>query len=216
MNNQQYNELTNLYNLHGDGPFEKYECLSKLSGLAPTGIFVEVGFRNGTGTMSMISGRNYSFDDLFIAIDPYGNIPYSEGTTIRRLDYTNEKRKTTLFNFYSYLNSLDKTVNFVFFNLESSEFMHRFSDGIPDYFSGEKQIRSDYSLVHLDGQHNTDIVLEEVKFFAPRILPTGFLALDNTEMNWMDMSIIEKEIFNNNFIKSDLSVIDKWVYIKND
>jgi hypothetical protein len=213
MDEQRYNSVVNQYSLHGDSPFDKYEMLAKVASIAPEGILVEIGFRAGTGVMSMIEGNTSSDRNLYVAIDPFGNVPYKEGNRVMRHDYTNERRKGTLNNFYNYLSDI-QTTNFIFFNLESVEFFDRYSDGIPDYFSGEKRVRTDYSVAHLDGQHDTETVMKEVQFFIPRMQPNGFIVIDNTERGWMDMDLIEAELFNNGFIKHEFTVHDKWGYIK--
>jgi hypothetical protein len=214
MDEQRYNSVVNQFSLQGDSPFNKYEMLAKVANAAPEGILVEIGFRAGTGVMSMIEGNTHSDKNLYVAIDPFGNIPFKEGNNTRTHDYTNARRKGTLNNFYNYLSDLNTTTNFIFFNLESVEFFGRYADGIPDYFSGEKRIRTDYAVAHLDGQHDTDTVLKEVQFFIPRIQPNGFIVIDNTERGWMDMDVIEKELSNGGFVKHEFTVSDKWGYIK--
>ena len=214
MDNNRYTTLVNQYNMHGDGEFYRYDMLAKVAQEAPEGILVEIGFRAGTGVMSMIEGNTHSDKNLYVAIDPFGNIPFKEGNSVRNLDYTNERRKGTLNNFYNYLSDLNTTTNFIFFNLESVEFFRRYADGIPDYFSGEKRIRTDYAVSHLDGQHDTETVLKEVQFFIPKIQQNGFIVIDNTEQGWMDMSVIETELFGNGFVKHEFTAKDKWVYKK--
>jgi hypothetical protein len=184
-------DIINTYNLNGDSIEAKYVGLSAVSKTVPHGIFVEVGFRQGTGMLSTILGRTVSDVDLFIAIDPYGNIPYRLGDQSVHYDYTNSMRIKTLTNFYRYLHdNFEERINFMFLNMESNEYINRFTDGIPDYYTGTKIIRNDYSLVHLDGQHDTDTVMSEVNFFAPRLNPGGIIAIDDTSQNWMDMSVL--------------------------
>lgn len=214
MTEDTFNALVNEFDLHGDGLFYRYDMLAKAAAEAPDGILVEIGFRAGTGVMSMMEGNTNPDKNLYIAIDPFGNIPFREGTSVKRLDYTNQRRKMTLYNFYNYLSKTKDTMNFIFFNLESVEFFSRYADGVPDYFSGNKVLRTDYAVAHLDGQHDTPTVLAEVKFFIPRILPNGFIIIDNTERGWMDMDIIENELFANGFVKHELSAHDKWAYKK--
>ena len=214
MMESRFNELVTKYGLHGDGLFYRYDMLAKAAADAPEGIFVEIGFRAGTGVMAMVEGKPHSPNNLYIAIDPFGNVPYNEGTRTRHLDYTNERRKYTLRNFYNYLAEVESTTNFIFFNLESIEFIKRYEDGVPDYFSGNKVIRTDYSIAHLDGQHDTETVLKEVEFFVSRILPNGYIIIDNTEQGWMDMEPIEKVLYDNGFTKHELTAYDKWAYKK--
>lgn len=206
-------DIVNKYNLHGDGDFYRYKMLFDVSQLVPAGIFVEVGFRQGTGMMSMIEG-SLNEENLYVAIDPFGNIAYKEGSVTRHLDYTNEMRKRTLYNFHCYLNDKPRPVNFIFLNLESVEFIQRYVDGVPDYYTGFKDIRSDYSLVHLDGQHDTYTVLKEVEFFAPLVKQNGFIIIDNTEQGWMDMNQIEQALNIHGFVKHPISAFDKWAYNK--
>jgi hypothetical protein len=200
--------------MRGDGEYQRYHMLANLAAISPTGILIEIGFRAGTGVMAMTQGKEYSPHNLYIAVDPYGNIPYKIGNVTTKYDYTNDRRRYTLKNFYQYLAELPNVINFTFYNLESIEFFNRYEDGVPDYFSGDKLIRNDYSLVHLDGQHDTESVLQEVNFFAPRIQSGGFIVIDDTESNWMDMDIIETALTNNNYRKHESSIHDKWAYIK--
>lgn len=214
MNQETLLSILDRANLPGDSPTQKYMMMLNISAAAPNGIFAEIGFRMGGGLATVIVGRDRHPSDLFIAIDPYGNIDYLEGDNVTKHDYTNSMRATALSYFHKFLlENYGDNLNFSFWNLESLEFIERFNDGIPDYYTGTKVIRSDYAMVHLDGAHRTDVVQKEIEYFAPRVLPTGFMVLDNTEMGWMDMEVLEASLKQYGFVRDDaFTVPDRWAY----
>lgn len=145
-----------------------YELLAEAVALAKDvpGLTCEVGLRLGGGTKVILDAiRESGVPKVHIAIDPYGNIEYPEGTRVVRYDYTNTMRDTCLLNLYLYC--LQHKQQFLFFNLEDTEFFTRYADGVPVY-SEVKTIEQTYSVVHFDGPHTVESVLREVEFFNPR------------------------------------------------
>jgi cephalosporin hydroxylase len=128
------------------------------------GISCEIGLRRGGGSAYIMSGLPHG--STHIAIDPYGNLNYAQ-TDFRvvKLDYTNEMRDQSIGPVFEHAAS--RGINFVFFNLEDTEFFARFADGVPIY-DQVKRIEDEYRLVHFDGPHSAQDVIREVEFFAPR------------------------------------------------
>jgi cephalosporin hydroxylase len=128
------------------------------------GISCEIGLRRGGGSsyiMSMLPPGS-----THIAIDPYGNIEYAQTDhSVVRLDYTNGMRDEAVRDVIVF--AYRCMVNFLFFNMEDTEFFARFADGVPVY-DETKRIVNEYRLVHFDGPHQVDAVIREVEFFAPR------------------------------------------------
>ena len=143
------------------------------------GLSCEVGLRRGGGT-HLIMKTLLENDDkrTHVAIDPYGTILYSDIAGVHRTDYTNQMRSETLSLLYKY--SFENDINFLFFNLEDSEFYSRFIDGVPVY-EMEKSIESKFAFVHIDGQHDLKSVFNAACYFKERIPLGGIIAFDNTD-----------------------------------
>ena len=70
-------------------------------------------------------------------------------------------------------------INYTHMSMESTEFMKRFDDGVPIYENETKKLENTYSLVHVDGVHSAEMVLQESKFFGERLSVGGFISFDN-------------------------------------
>ncbi len=191
-----------------------YEVLSAavLNTVGVPGMTCEIGLRHGGGSKYMIdaliaSDQKYK---THVAIDPYGNIEYrhDDWTNILKSDYTNAMRDDCLYNMYLYV--LQKGVNFVFFNLEDSEFFARYADGVPLY-TESKTICNEYSVVHLDGAHTLDKLYEEIAFFHPR-MPVGAYFVCDDVGNY-DHSVIDRFFLTGGYENVDKTE-RKWSYRK--
>jgi hypothetical protein len=155
------------------------------------GIVCELGLRQGGGLGLMMLTCLYNDDALrpFISIDPYGNIPYvfKEGVVIR-LDYTNRMKNSTLCNLYSFCSL--HNIYFDHFNLADTDFFDRYKDGIVVYHQ-EKNLISNYALVHLDGPHALPELLIELDFFKTRVSLKGFIVLDDV-LGYYNMETIHQ------------------------
>ena len=132
----------------------------------PIGVSVEIGVRRGMGTKCIIDAyRKYHPNTslIHLGIDPYGNIDYRTGDADKggKLDYTNKMKQDAL------LAIIKDYPEFNFVNLEDSEFFKRFADGYPVY-NLEKRLLTQYELIHFDGPHDTDSVINEINFFMKR------------------------------------------------
>lgn len=170
--------MLNVIELPGDS--QNYEVIAKAvehSKDVP-GLTCEIGLRRGGGTKVIVDTlARLGIKKVHIAIDPYGNIEYKpDDVHSMRLDYTNDMRDEALPNIYSYCKM--KGVNFVFFNMEDSEFFARFSDGVPVYNYFKTKINS-YSMVHFDGPHDYTSIAYEVQWFAERTPVGGTWVFDD-------------------------------------
>lgn len=167
----------------------EYEILKDGTKLAlestEEGMTCELGLRLGGGTRFILEalydaslegdkGRTH------IAIDPYGNIEYPDrDDLVRRYDYNNDMRDQCLPNVYMYARYLK--IDFQFFCMEDTEFFYRFSDGVPLYGNDFKHMGTKYCLVHFDGPHQTDLILDEMEFFLPRTPVGGVWVFDDLD-----------------------------------
>lgn len=161
------------------------ECVYKIKNVS--GIFCEMGLRKGGGSEIFM---NYFLENndkrIFIAIDPYGDIEYQYSDSricdIGVTNYSNEMRRETLANIYKFCH--EKSLDFYFFCLEDKEFFKRYGDGIPIY-DRYKRIENKYALVYLDGPHGTDLIINEILFFAERLNKGGIIIFDDLDkFNW--------------------------------
>ena len=148
------------------------------------GLSCEIGVCRGGGSARMIDNILRTCRDItHVMVDPYGHgqlLPYplKEDEVVTTYDYTNDMRDLIMPDLFKYASS--RNVNAVFFNMEDFEFFNRFADGVPVYKSGTgKQVINTYSVVYLDGPHRSDLVLAELEFFTPRMLPGAAMVIDD-------------------------------------
>jgi hypothetical protein len=82
--------------------------------------------------------------------------------------------------------NLAQYVNHIHYMMDSELFLREL-DRLYVWSEGKRQPLGQFSLVYLDGSHDPDIVWSEVSALLPRIVPGGFLIVDDTE--WFDFSV---------------------------
>jgi hypothetical protein len=182
------------------------------------GLFCEIGFRAGAGIRFMMEGIHKTKSKrTLIAIDPYGSIPYEgyekDNKTIVWEDtpYSNQMMKETLELMNRYV-ACYPYLHFLFFPMEDFEFFKRFSDGVPVYTDTEKKIVNEYALVHFDGPHTYDIVLNETKFFQDRT-PIGAMFVYDDISHFYNHNKIEEFLFESGWLLVE-KTMNKASYIK--
>ena len=160
-----------------------------------SGLVCEIGTRRGGSLKYIMDGLEGTRKHI-VCIDPYGDIGYNgaDNQMNVRYDYTNAMKHESLPQIYTYAAS--KNVNIVFFNLEDTEFMGRFHDGVPVY-DGGKQILNHYALVFFDGPHDTLSILNEVLFFLPRSRVGSVFVFDDIQT--YQHQLIEQVLFSQGF-----------------
>lgn len=156
-----------MYEPYLEGDSLDYDVLYRAAQKSRTveGLVCEIGTRRG-GSLKFIIDALTNTNKHILAVDPYGNIEYqATEDSFLRLDYTNDMKNETMPNLYNYVRG--KGVNLVFFNLDDTEFMRRFSDGVPVY-NQYKAVINQYSFVFYDGPHDVCSIMDEVLFFLPR------------------------------------------------
>lgn len=178
------------------------------------GLVLELGVRLGKGIFTIMNAciENDDKDRRFFGIDCYG--AWAES-------FTNEMKIAAKMNMFAFCGATG--LDFTLFELEDTEFMERYADGIPIYnrtiwdthfkhttpdkaqYKPDdyewKKVVNEYALVHIDGPHRMQYVVPEVEFFLPRIVKGGIAVFDdiNKKDEMYDHDEVEKMIFDHGF-----------------
>lgn len=178
------------------------KCCEHISNNNILGTIIEIGTRRGGGAV-MIAETLERFDctnRLFVCVDPYGNIEYADSDDgKRKFDYTNNMRDATIPKLHEHISSMG--FNFMFLNMEDTEFFNRFPDGIPVY-AERKTIENNYAFVFLDGPHAVEPIKLELDYFLPKISQGGIILFD-------DANRYNHEIIHNIVLDSGFKVFSK-------
>jgi hypothetical protein len=162
------------------------------------GLVCEVGLREGGGMKiildELIANRK---PWTVISIDPYGSIPFkgADGEELDSSEYSNRMKCETLEKMYRFIGE-HPNINWLFFPLEDTEFFKRYKDGVPVYTETTSSIQDKYSLVHFDGPHETDVVMNEVEWFThPRRHQIGTMFVFDDVKHFYDHDQIEVFLF---------------------
>ena len=155
------------------------------------GVTIEIGVHEGGGSKRIIDAyRKYHPNALHfhIGIDPFGSAPYThtdDDFKNNKVDYRYGDEKRWYLQ-KAIVDNEDK--NFIFLQLEATEYFKRFPDGYPLFVKGKKFYLAKYDLVHLDGLHAIKYVFEEVAFFDDRLSKGGFIVFDDIDK--IDMNTV--------------------------
>ncbi|NJL70191.1 MAG: hypothetical protein HC888_00655 [Candidatus Competibacteraceae bacterium] len=152
------------------------------------GLFCEVGVRRGRGTEVMM--RSSPVPRNFVCIDPYGSIPYYQGDNIfvNYTDYDAKMKHETIAQLH--LLALELGHNMIFMPFSFEDCQRMLYEGLNVYHIGGRHWVGSFALVHLDAQHKTDKVIEQITFMAYKIPRDGILVIDDVDK--MDAQEINK------------------------
>jgi len=156
-------------------------CIEKV--IAIPGCFLEIGTRKG-GSMQIIIDAAIRTGQKrdFVSVDPYGNIPYNDGQSITRYDYTNEMKCAALSDLYRY--ALQSRVNLVTFTMTDVVFfamVQQLNFQIPIY-NNDKQLERNVAFAFLDGPHNVENIQFELSMLAFLMKSGGIVVIDNIDL----------------------------------
>lgn len=142
------------------------------------GLVCEIGTRKGGSLQYIFKALNHTGKTI-VSIDPYGNIDYAATEDFTgKLDYTNDMKHEALSNIFAI--AKDSGINYIFINLEDTEFFKRYRDGVPVY-NTVKTVVNDYALVFYDGPHDVKSIMKELEFFLPRTVSNGVYIFDDIQ-----------------------------------
>ena len=175
---------------------------------------LEIGTREGGSSQRIMEAlARINKDYVHVSVDHYGGMPqaHSDQHTMV-LDYTNEMRNRAQSSLFQIAEQTG--INYLFMNMDDGEFMRRFADGVPTYKGSRKQIRSSYGFVFFDGPHQTDLVLKEALFFAPRTVEDGIFVFD--DVSNFDIDSIYEQLRGYGFYPVGNRTATKAAFIRED
>jgi len=145
---------------------------------------LEIGVREGYS--SHVICETIKQPHVHIGIDPYGDIDYKhvdqkEGYVAYWVDDNKQPMKETFNKNFAHH---QKTV---LFQLEDTEYMNAFGNGVPIYYNGKKKLVNQYDLVFFDGPHTTEAVMREATWFANRSRKGTRFIFDDIDTYRMDL-----------------------------
>lgn len=169
------------------------------------GLVIEIGTRLGGGILHIIENCLKNDDKrFFLGVDPYGDILYKHGefscgpkSLVERCSFNSSMMSAYLSEIYSFC--WENDIYFQHFILEDTEFFRIYKDGVILY-ADEKLIINKYALVHIDGPHNLESVIEDAKFFLDKVSVGGYVIFDDV----VDYKheIVHELMVNNNFVET--------------
>jgi hypothetical protein len=141
---------------------------------------LEIGTRSGGSALLMLRILDLIYPagtrrPLVLTLDPYGTRPY-EGAPFLYDDrhYVAMKR------------ALAPHANHIHYMMDSELFL-TLLDQLYLWIDGARRPLSTFSLVYLDGSHDPDVVWREIERLMPRVVPGGFLVVDDTD--WFEGAV---------------------------
>lgn len=136
--------------------------------------FLEIGTRSGGSALLILRLLDLVYPPparrpLVLTVDPYGSRPY-EGAASEYNDRHYRAMKQALAG-YS---------NHVHYMMDSELFLRQL-DQLYLWRGGSRLPLDHFSLVYLDGSHDPGVVWTEIERLLPRVIPRGFLIVDDTD-----------------------------------
>ena len=137
----------------------------------------EIGLREGLGSKIIMDAIREHKPNLYkhVAIDPYNNLSYehydNEGSVVA--GYTEEmKQKTVSYLYQNY-------PEFDFYHMTDDYYFKTMGDGHQLGLFNNMMLFGLYKVVHFDGPHTTEAVIQELNFFIPRSETKALFIIDD-------------------------------------
>jgi len=135
---------------------------------------LEIGTRSGGSALLMLrvladAYRGYAPPPLVLTVDPYGARPY-EGAPFVYDETHYGAMKRALAGYASHVHYM-----------MDSELFLRELDNLYLWMGGKREPLARFTLVYLDGSHDPDVVWHEIERLRPRVVPGGYLVVDDTD-----------------------------------
>ena len=138
---------------------------------------------------------------IIILVDPYGCFPHYKSETHQENTpkFSNHIREYTVSNFYRSLNR--NNLQGTYIQLDSREFIQRYSNGVPHYFM-KKIMFNKYSFVILSGNNCINDRIAEFEFFRERMEKESIILFTNIH-SYPHMEKIHSYILSCGFVEFD-------------
>jgi len=135
---------------------------------------LEVGTRSGGSALLMLrvlrtAYRGLGPPPMVLTVDPYGARPYEGAPFV----YDARHYRAMKRNLAGYANHVHYMMDSELF-VRELEHLYLWADGA-------KRPLDRFTLVYLDGSHDPEIVWFEIERLLPRVVPGGFLIVDDTD-----------------------------------
>jgi hypothetical protein len=142
--------------------------------------YLEIGTRAGGSALLILRLLDLVYPQparrpLVLTVDPYGSLPYP-GAPFQYDDRHYRAMKQALAGY----------ANHVHYMMDSELFLRQL-DELYLWRAGLRVSFDQLSLVYLDGSHDPDVVWGEIERLLPRVIPGGFLIVDDTD--WFDGAV---------------------------
>ena len=137
----------------------------------------EIGLREGLGSKIIMDAVREHKPNLYkhIAIDPYNNLSYehydNEGSVVA--GYTEEMKQKTVSYLYNNYPEFD------FYHMTDDYYFKTMGDGHQLGLFNNMMLFGLYKVVHFDGPHTTEAVIQELNFFIPRSDTKALFIIDD-------------------------------------
>ena len=180
------------------GDSTEYHLITKEIGkleLNQVTLTCEIGLREGLGSKIIMDAVREHKPNLYkhVAIDPYNNLSYehydNEGSVVA--GYTEEmKQKTVSYLYQNY-------PEFDFYHMTDDYYFRTMGDGHQLGLFNNMMLFGLYKVVHFDGPHTTEAVLQELNFFIPRSETKALFIIDDYKD--LRMGIVDMLLLTYNF-----------------
>lgn len=153
---------------------ELARCVARSPRDADAPPLLEIGTRSGGSALLILRVLEdvYRGDrrPLVLTVDPYGSRPY-EG---RRHMYDDR-------HYRAMKRALAGYGNHIHYMMDSDLFLRAIEGGLYLWLDGATRSVDRFTLAYLDGSHDPDIVWSEIERIWPRLIPGGYLIVDDTD-----------------------------------
>jgi len=159
---------------------ELARCVARAPRAPDAAPLLEIGTRAGGSALLMLRTLDAVYPrgvrrPLVLTVDPYGTKPYAGAPFVYDARHYRSMKR-----------ALSGYANHVHYMMDSELFLDLF-DRLYLWLDGARRPLERFTLVYLDGSHDPDLVWREIERLLPRVVPGGFLVVDDTD--WFDGAI---------------------------
>lgn len=165
----------------GDHPDyqDLYSYAQEAANLAPEDAFaVEVGTRAGGSALTILDAiRESNKNQWLITVDPYGNKPYLSVEAVLKDMYPDNFYRQAMKLLSMYCEEFG--TNWTHYKMKSLDWIKHWPN--IEFWADERVMEPKIFFLHLDGDHNTKVVREELKSFWPYLIDNATVCIDDAD-----------------------------------
>lgn len=153
---------------------ELARCVARAPRSAAAPPLLEIGTRSGGSALLMLRVLRDCYRGarapLVLTVDPYGARPYEGQPHVYDARHYLAMKRTLL-----------RWPNHIHYMMDSELFLRTLDSGLSLWIDGARTAVERLTLVYLDGSHDPAIVWTEITRLWRRVVPGGFLLVDDTD-----------------------------------